>query len=194
MPDYTPSDVDTLLAKMAEERAALLAAAEGLSPADANRVPIDAQGEAQWTAKEQLAHLWEMERGYVAICRAALRQSGATASLEPAAVPIPLEAAPRHTVAEFIAGLKQERERTVAFIRGLTLGQFARTARTDAFGELTVMQWLRSYYRHDRQHAAQIQGRRSDYVPHFAAGTEPNQRRLRLERAARRGAASSPPP
>jgi hypothetical protein len=44
-----------------------------------------------------------------------------------------------------------------------------------------VLQWLRSFYRHDRQHCAQIQGRKSDYQPNFA-GKEPNQRRMRLER------------
>ena len=80
MPSYTQSDVDELLSKMAAERAKLISAAEGLSEADANHVPTDAVGEEQWTAKEQLAHLWEMERGYIAWCRAGQAQSGVDAS------------------------------------------------------------------------------------------------------------------
>jgi hypothetical protein len=41
---------------------------------------------------------------------------------------------------------------------------------------MSVLQWLRSYYRHDRMHLAQIQGRKSDYQPRFVGG-EPDQRR-----------------
>ena len=47
------------------------------------------------------------------------------------------------------------------------------------------MQWLRSFYRHDRQHGAQIQGRKSDYQPKFKTN-EPNQRKARLDLVARR--------
>jgi hypothetical protein len=53
------------------------------------------------------------------------------------------------------------------------------------FGSLTVLQWLRSFYRHDRQHSAQIAGRKSDYQPNFR-GKEPNQRKARLELVAKR--------
>jgi hypothetical protein len=44
------------------------------------------------------------------------------------------------------------------------------------FGELTMIQWLRSAYRHDRMHLAQVQGRPSEYQPRFLTG-EPDQRR-----------------
>ena len=72
-------------------------------------------------------------------------------------------------------------------IRSLSLHDFQRDASTEVFGELSVMQWLRSFYRHDRQHTAQIEGRRSDYEPNFQSGREPNQRRMRIEQVARRG-------
>ena len=55
------------------------------------------------------------------------------------------------------------------------------------FGQLTVLQWVRSFYRHDRQHAAQVQGRKSDYQPNFKT-KEPNQRQARLDLVARRRA------
>src|ERR1041384_74797 len=53
----TREQVSELKTKMGEERAALIAAAGGLSREDALRVPQDAEGEEQWTALEQLAHL-----------------------------------------------------------------------------------------------------------------------------------------
>ena len=76
MPEFEQSDVEELLAKMAKERSALLTAAESLSDTDADRVPQDADGEEQWTAKEQLAHLWEMEHAYIAWVRAAVAEDG----------------------------------------------------------------------------------------------------------------------
>ena len=185
MPQYGQRDVDALLEKMRLERGKLIAAAERLSPQDADRVPVDAEGEEQWTAKEQLAHLWEMERGYIAWCRRALEEDGADVTgVRGEPVDIPIEDAPEHGVRELLDALIAERAATERFIGGLSLDQFHRTAATRAFGELTVMQWLRSFYRHDRQHAAQIEGRVSDYQPNFRDGVEPNQRRMRIEQAA----------
>lgn len=184
----TVEQVQELKAKMAEERGKLLQAARSLSPADALRIPKDAEGEEQWTALEQLAHLHEMEKGYDAWVRAALREDGVdlrTVTAEP--VPIPIERANGHTVQELVDGLVLERQYTLGLIDGIPLEYFDRTAVSPVFGQLTVLQWLRSFYRHDRQHAAQIQGRVSDYTPNFQGGKEPNQRKARIELVARRG-------
>ncbi len=178
----TPEQVQELKQKMAEERAALIAAARGLTPEDALRVPKDAQGEEQWTALEQLAHLHEMERSYDAWVRAALEHDGADLTgVRGEPVPIPIEAANGHTVAELLHHLDRERQYTLGLIDGISLDGFDRTAVSPAFGRLTVLQYLRSFYRHDRQHAAQIRGRQSEYKPNFASGKEPNQRLARLE-------------
>ena len=181
-PTYTQDDVEALLSKMELERGKLITAARALRGDDADRVPVDAVGEEQWTAKEQLAHLMEMERGYIAWCRAGLAHNGADVS-EVRGIPvnIPIEHAPDHTVSELLDELIGERERTNHFIRSLLLEQFSNTAVTPGFGELTVMQYLRSFYRHDRQHTAQIEGRQSDYQPNFASGAEPNQRQMRID-------------
>ena len=188
MPEFEQSDVEELLAKMAKERSALLTAAESLSDTDADRVPQDADGEEQWTAKEQLAHLWEMEHAYIAWVRAAVAEDGvAVDGVRGEPVAIPIEDAPGHSVTALTAELRAERDRTVSYIRSLSLPDFQRDASTEVFGELSVMQWLRSFYRHDRQHTAQIEGRRSDYEPNFQSGREPNQRRMRIEQVARRG-------
>ena len=189
MPEYTLDDVAALTAKMAEERGKLIAAAEGLRGDDADRVPVDAVGEEQWTAKEQLAHLWEMEKSYIAWCRAALELDGVdVAGVRGDPVDIPIEAAPGHSVRELLDALIAERLATNEFVAGLSLEQFHRTASNPAFGRLTVMQWLRSFYRHDRQHTAQIEGRQSDYQPNFQSGVEPNQRQMRIEQVAARAA------
>ena len=187
MPTYTHDDIEALVTKMAEERGKLIAAAERLTDDEANAVPTDAVGEEQWTGKEQLSHLWEMEKSYIAWCRAAIEQNGAdVAGVRGDPVGIPIEDAPAHSVRELLDELIAERAATNKFIRSLSLDEFHRTARTDAFGELTVMQWLRSFYRHDRQHGAQIQGRQSDYKPNFESGVEPNQRTARIQQVAQR--------
>ncbi len=92
-----------------------------------------------------------------------------------------LEQANRHPVSELVAELRQQRERTLALIERLRPADYDRTASQPMFGTLTVLQWLRSYYRHDRMHQAQIAGRASDYQPRYATGSEPDQRRTRLQ-------------
>lgn len=182
----TREQVDELKQKMAEQRAELLAAARSLSRQDALRVPVDAEGEEQWTAVEQLAHLWEMERSYDSWVLRALHEDnpGLAGTLsEPVAIPI--EKANSHTIDELVDCLVAERRYTLGLIDAIRLDDFERTAVSPVFGQLTVMQWLRSFYRHDRQHGAQIQGRKSDYQPNFKT-KEPNQRKARIELVARR--------
>lgn len=182
----TREQIDELLAKMAEQRQSLFHAVDSLSADDMLRVPKDAEGEEQWTALEQLAHLCEMERSYDSWVRRALREDNPDLSgtvTEPVAIPI--EAANSHTAAQMVHQLKMERAYTLGLIDGIRPEDFERTAVSPMFGQLTVMQWLRSFYRHDRQHGAQILGRKSDYQPNFK-GKEPNQRKARIDLVARR--------
>ncbi len=185
----TNEQVQELITKMREQRAELLAAARSLSSDDALRVPVDAEGEEQWTALEQLAHLCEMERSYDSWVKLALREDNPSISgalSEP--VDIPVEEANGHSVTELVRALEIERAYTHGLIDAMRPEDFDRTATSPIFGTLTVLQWLRSFYRHDRQHGAQILGRRSDYQPNFVGGKEPNQRKARLEQVARRQA------
>lgn len=177
----TRDQVDDLKQKMSEERSRLIDAARRLTPEDSLRVPVDATGEEQWTALEQLSHLWEMERNYDSWVRAALAGDNPDLSdVHGESVAIPVEDANGHTVDELLRALELERAYTIGLIDGIRLEDFDRVATSPLFGTLTVLQWLRSFYRHDRQHAAQIEGRQSDYKPNFKYG-EPNQRRMRLE-------------
>jgi hypothetical protein len=179
------AQIAELLEKMAAERARLVAQVQALSEEEASRAPVGKTGEEEWTVKEQLAHLAEMELSYVAWVRAALAQENPDVSgMEPPRPAIPIERANEHTVAELIEQMAREREETLALIRSLEPAQFDRTATHRMFGTLTVLQWLRSFYRHDRMHSDQIAGREPEYKPRFT-GPEPNQRRMRLEQVAR---------
>jgi len=180
----TADQVQDLLDKMAEERARLVALAASLDDEVATRVPVGKTGEEEWTVKEQLAHLCEMELSYDAWVRAALASENPDVSgLRVPAAEIPIERANEHTVAELLDVMARERAETLALIRGLSLDDFDRTATNRAFGTLTVLQWLRSFYRHDRMHTDQIAGREPEYRPRFT-GPEPNQRAARIARVA----------
>lgn len=185
----TQDQVVELVTKMQEQRADVIATVRRLGPDDLLRVPVDAEGEEQWTALEQLAHLAEMEQSYDAWVRAALEADNPDlAGVTPAPVAIPIEKANGHTTDELLEQLGLLRAYTHGLIDGMHLEDFDRTATSPIFGTLTVLQWLRSFYRHDRQHGAQIAGRQSDYQPNFK-GKEPNQRQMRIDLVARREAA-----
>lgn len=176
------SDVRALIEKMAQERAQLLAQIEALGEENTGRVPLDGEGEAQWSVKQQCAHLAEMESAYRAWVERALAEENPDVSrLRGEPVAIPLEEANKRPIADLVAQLRRQRERTLGVIARLRPADYARTASHRMFYTLTVLQWLRSYYRHDRMHQAQIAGRRPEYQPRFVGGREPDQRRTRLQ-------------
>jgi len=179
----TQDQVDELLAKMTEERAALLAAVAGVDEADAEIRPPEGEGEAGWSVKEQLSHLAEMETSYRAWVERALAEERPDVSegTHPDPVAVPHAEAHTASIAEHAAELNAQRDRTLEVIRTISLDGYERTASNRLFGELTVLQWLRSYYRHDRMHAAQIEGRQSDYVPRWAEGQGEPQRATKVE-------------
>ncbi len=167
-----------LATKMAEERSKLLAMFEALGEEEAEQAPADAEGEAQWTAKEQCAHLAEMETAYRAWVERALSEDNPDLrDVRGEPVAIPLDVANQHPLSELVDQLRRQREPTLALIERLRPEQYDRTASQPMFGTLTVLQWLRSYYRHDRMHQAQVAGRESTYKPRFVGGSEPDQRR-----------------
>lgn len=174
----TQEAIRELLDKMAEQRDALLAEAGAFSDEAASFEPPDGEGEGQWSVKQQLAHLAEMETAYRAWVERALEADDPDVSdVRPERPAIRLDAAQGKSVAELAAQLREQRATTLLLIEGMTPEQFERTASQPMFGKLTVMQWLRSYYRHDRMHRDQMTGRDPDYKPKFVGGAEPDQRR-----------------
>jgi hypothetical protein len=119
-----------------------------------------------------------METTYRAWVERALVEDGADVSNVRGARPaIGLTEARARGVPELTAQLRVERAKTLDLIRSMTPEQFERTASQPMFGTLTAMQWLRSYYRHDRMHRDQMAGREPEYKPKFVGGNEPDQRR-----------------
>lgn len=177
----TAEQIRELNEKNAQERAALLALLDGMSEEGAETRPPEGDGEDGWSVKEQLSHLAQMEVSYRAWVQRAIAEDRPNIATGTQTDPVafPLDRAHEATVAEHAAELVSQRERTQSVIAGIAPEQYERTASSPAFGELTVMQWLRSYYRHDRMHQAQIEGRESDYQPRFLSGEEPDQRRPR---------------
>jgi hypothetical protein len=173
--------VDELIEKMAMQREALLSQIEALDDTAASHEPPDGEGEGQWSVKQQCAHLAEMETAYRSWVKRGLAENNPDVTPdrgEP--VGIPLEAANQHSVAELARQLRDQRKITLDMIGLMRPADFDRTATQRMFGTLTLLQWLRSYYRHDRMHTDQIAGREPQYKPRFAGGgAEPDQRRTR---------------
>lgn len=170
-----PAQIEELKQKMAEQRALLLEALESLSDEDASR---STTGEGDWSAKQQMSHLDEMETAYRAWVAKALAQDGADVDGVRGEKPaIPLEIAHDRSVSDHITEMRRQRERTNALIEAMRPEDFDRRASNKIFGSLTVMQWLRSYYRHDRMHFDQVRGTEPTYKPQYAGGKEPDQRR-----------------
>ncbi len=172
-----------LVTKMTEERDKLLAQVDALDDEAAGRVPVDGEGEAQWTVKEQCAHLAEMETAYRAwVARALAEDNPDVTRTRGEPVPIPLESANDRAISELSTQLRSQRALTLAMIKNLRPDDFERQANQQMFGTLTVLQWLRSFYRHDRMHQDQIAGRDPSYKPRYAGGgQEPDQRRTRIQ-------------
>ncbi len=168
------AQIAELTQKMTSEREKLLSALESLSEGEASRSPK----EGEWTAKQQMSHLCEMETAYRAWVERALEEDGANLDgVRGERAGIPLEEAGEHTVSEHTAEMRRQREKTMALIASMRPEGFERRATNALFGSLTVMQWLRSYYRHDRMHVDQVSGQEPSYKPQFASGVEPDQRR-----------------
>jgi hypothetical protein len=168
------AQIDELIEKTTSERERLIGVLESLSEEVAER----SHKPGEWNQKQQMSHLAEMETTYRAWVEKALAEDSATLDGVFGARPgVPLEKANEHTVAEHIAELRRQRVTTLALIGSLKPGDFERRASHQMFGELTVLQWLRSYYRHDRMHYDQVRGEEPTYKPRFVSGAEPDQRR-----------------
>ena len=160
--------------KMVYARGRLLDLIQSLSEEQASTPPRP----GEWNPKEQMAHLCEMDSMYRAWVEKALEEDGADLDrVPPKPVAIRLEEANRHLLAELGAEMARQRQATLQLIASLKPQDYERVASNSRFGTLTVLQWLRSYYRHDRMHYDQISGQEITYRPRFLDGGEPDQRR-----------------
>ena len=170
----TEGEIKELKEKMALERGKLLGILESLSGEEAG-TPAKP---GEWNAKQQMSHLCQMEAAYRAWVEKALEEDGARLDgIAGEAVAIPLERANSHSVSEHVAEMRRQREKTLAVMERMLPEDYDRKATSPIFGTLTVLQWLRSYYRHDRMHYDQVRGEEPTYKPRFRSGKEPDQRR-----------------
>jgi len=171
-----PAQIEELWRKMEEERGRLLAILEAMSEEELESSPKP----GEWTAKEQMAHLCEMEAAYRAWVEKALEEDNPNVDgIRGEPVAIPVERANQATKEELLAEMRRQRQKTLELMARLRPEDYDRKATNSLFGTLTVLQWLRSYYRHDRMHIDQIEGREPTYRPRFLSGQEPDQRRPR---------------
>jgi hypothetical protein len=160
--------------KTAAELGRLLDSPRSL-PEEQASTPIKPDG---WDANEQMAHLCEMESTFRAWGERAMAQDGASLEGvidEPVATPS--EPANQHTVADLVSHMVRQHEATLQLIATLKLEDYDRRARNSVFGTLTVLQWLRSYYRHDRMHHDQLRSAQPSYQPRYLSRYETNKQR-----------------
>ncbi len=166
--------IKELKAKTAQERGKLLSTLERLSDEEAST----SLKPEEWTAKQQMSHLCEMEAAYRAWVEKTLEEDGVNLDgVRGDHLAIPLERAHLHPAPEHVAEMRRQREKTLAVMERMRPRDYDRRATSAVFGTLTLMQWLRSYYRHDRMHYAQVRGEEPTYKPRFRSGKKPDQRR-----------------
>lgn len=178
----TLEQVRELMGKMHEERGQLFAALKDMPEERAIQANPELDGEDGWSVKEILVHVGQMEITYRGWVHRALTEDRPDLGVRPSSAPAPetphyLTGANDRSMLELLRNLETIRSETMALYATIPLEDFERTAKLDLFGELTAMQWMRSHYRHDRQHWAQILGRESEYAPRYLNGGEPDQRR-----------------
>jgi uncharacterized damage-inducible protein DinB len=166
--------ISELREKMAQGRERLLQSFRSLSEEEASTPPKP----EEWTAKEQMAHLCEMETVFREWVKRAVADDGANLdSITGTPVPVTIEQANKHTVAELATEMVRQRQETLKAIAAFKPEHYDHPDTNSVFGTLTVLQWLRSYYRHDRMHYDQVQGEESSFKPRYAGGIEPEHHR-----------------
>jgi uncharacterized damage-inducible protein DinB len=148
-----PPELEELLQKLDSHRRELVGQVEGMTEEEAGRRP----SEGEWSAKEQLVHLATFERLWLEW-----------------AMKVRDEPAYPETEGRSLADLLREpasaRNDTLAAIEGLTDDELKRRGKHLLFGEMSVLQMLRSLYRHDRMHTDQMAGRESSFRPGAPGG------------------------
>lgn len=166
-------DKADLLRKLAAERQALLDSVRDLDDEQAGR---PAPGD-EWSVKQQLAHVAASERLYNRCVRRALQDDGAdTSDLWPRSQePTDFADARDRALPDLVADVTAARDETIALIEELDENGWGKRGANTPFGDLTVGQFLKSLYRHDRMHIDQIAGRDPAFKPQLR---DPNRLRL----------------
>jgi uncharacterized damage-inducible protein DinB len=161
-----PAELEELLQKLASHRRELVHQVQEMSEEEAGRRPA----EGEWSAKEQLVHLAAFERLWREWSVQVRDQPGCEVGPPPPNPPAYPEAESR-SVADLLQELASARGDTLAAIEGLTEDELKRRGKHVLFGEMSVLQMLRSLYRHDRMHMDQMAGREGSFRPRTPGGS-----------------------
>ena len=160
-----PAELEELLQKLESHRRELVHQVQEMTEEEAGRRP----SEQDWSAKEQLVHLAAFERLWLEWAMKVRDEPGCEVGPPPPNPPAYPEADTR-SVADLLQELASVRGDTLAAIEGLTDDELKRRGKHLLFGEMSVLQMLRSLYRHDRMHMDQMAGREASFRPGTPGG------------------------
>jgi uncharacterized damage-inducible protein DinB len=160
-----PPELEELLQKLDSHRRELVGQVEGMTEEEAGRRP----SEGEWSAKEQLVHLATFERLWLEWAMKVRDEPGCEVGPPPPNPPAYPETEGR-SLADLLREPASARNDTLAAIEGLTDDELKRRGKHLLFGEMSVLQMLRSLYRHDRMHTDQMAGRESSFRPGAPGG------------------------
>jgi uncharacterized damage-inducible protein DinB len=153
-----PAELEELLEKLESHRQELVSQVQEMSEEEAGR----RLAKGEWSAKEQLVHLAAFERLWREWAMKVRDEPGSEVG-PPAPNPPAYPEAETRSVAELLQELASARSDTLAAIEGLSDDELKRRGKHRLFGEMSVLQMLRSLYRHDRMHMDQMAGRESSF-------------------------------
>jgi uncharacterized damage-inducible protein DinB len=153
-----PAELEELLQKLESHRRELVHQVKEMTEEEAGRRP----SEGEWSAKEQLVHLAAFERLWLEWAMKVRDESGSEVG-PPSPNPPAYPAAEARSVDDLLQELASARADTLAAIEGLTDDELKRRGKHLLFGEMSVLQMLRSLYRHDRMHMDQMAGREGSF-------------------------------
>ena len=160
-----PPELEELLEKLESQRGQLVGQVQQMTEEEAGRRP----SERAWSAKEQLLHLATFERLWLEWAMAVRDEPGSEVG-PPPPNPEAYPEAQTRSLDDILGELASARSDTLAAIEGLTSEELKRRGRHLLFGEMNVLQMLRSLYRHDRMHMDQMGGREPSFRPGAPSG------------------------
>ena len=165
--------ISDVVEKMSSNRERLLHLLASLTEEEAI-VPVRP---GEWSVKQQMSHLCEIESTYGTWLQRARKVDGANLDGvwgEPPAIPV--EEAHRHSLAELVTQMRRQRAKSLTLIGSLKPNVFGRKVTSAILGTLTVGRLLRCYYRHDRTHYDRLRRYKNACSLRSGDGDGPSQR------------------
>lgn len=160
-----PEELADLYRKLADHRRQLLRMLEAMPEEHAEVHP-----NGEWSVKQQLAHLCHAEEAWVDWALTVLEKPGSQVGQtreEGQVFTREVDTADRMPLKYWVTRLKTTRAQSLRRLASapLTPETLHRKGVHRTFGEMTVLQFLRALYRHDRMHMDQIAGRPPSFIP-----------------------------